>query len=83
MCMCMVVGRVGWGRVEWGGLEGDTVDRSAFWEICEAHAKLDAETIVFSDPSTGFVVNVLPEVVKTDSIGHKNFTLICNRTSSD
>ena len=28
---------------------GDTVDRSAFWEICEVHAKLDAETIVFSD----------------------------------
>lgn len=77
MCMCMAVG-----RVEWGGLEGDTVDRSAFWEICEAHAKLDAETIVFSDPSTGFVVNVLPEV-KTDSIGHKKLTLICNRTSSD
>ena len=38
----------------------DTVDRSAFWEICEAHAKLDAETTVFSDTSAGFIVNVLP-----------------------
>ena len=34
---------------------GDTVNRSAFWEICEAHAKLDAETI-FSDTLAGFIV---------------------------
>ena len=48
---------------------GDTVDGSAFREICEAHAKLDAETIVFSDTSVGFIVKVLLEV-NTDSIGH-------------
>ena len=60
----------------------NTVERSALWEICEAHAKLEAETIVFSDPSTGFVVSVLPEV-KTGSIGHEKLILICNRTSSD
>ena len=46
----------------------DTVDRSAFWEICEAHAKLYAETTVFSDISAGFIVNVLPDI-NTDSIG--------------
>ena len=50
---------------------GDTVDRSAFWEICEAHAKLDAETTVFSETSAGFLV--LPEV-NTDSIGHGKLT---------
>ena len=33
MRMCVVVGR---GGVGWGG--GDTLDRSAFWEIYEAHA---------------------------------------------
>ena len=33
---------------------GDTVDRTAFWEICEAHAKLNAETTVFSETSAGF-----------------------------
>ena len=54
-----------------GAVGGDTVDRSAFWEICEAHAKLDAETTVFSETSAGFLV--LPEVT-TDSIGHGKLT---------
>ena len=40
--------------------ERDTVERSAFWQICEAHAKLDAETTVFSDTSASFIVNVSP-----------------------
>ena len=58
------------------------VDRSAFWEICEAHAKLDAETTVFSDTSAGFIVEVLPEF-NTDSIGHGKRTLTSNTTSSE
>jgi len=57
---------------------GDTVNRSAFWEICEAHAKLDAETTVFSDTSGGFIVNV-----NTDNIRHGKLTLISNTTSSE
>ena len=61
---------------------GDTVDRSAFWEICEAHAKLDAETTVFSDTSAGFIVNVFSDV-NTDSIGHGELTLASNTTSSE
>ena len=62
---------------------GDRVDRSAFWEICEAHAKLDAETTVFSDTSAGFfIVNALPEV-NTDSIGHGKLALTSNTTSSE
>ena len=76
MCMCVVVGR-------WGGrVGGDTVDRSAFGEICEAHAKLDPETTVFSDKLAGFIVIVLPEV-NTDSIGHAKLTLTSNTTSSE
>ena len=61
---------------------GDMVDRSAFWEICEAHAKLDAETTVFSDTSAGLIVNAFPEV-KTDSIGHEKLTLTSNTISSE
>ena len=53
-----------------GGVGGDTVDRSAFWEICEAHGKLEAETTEFSDTFAGFILNALPEV-NTDSIGHE------------
>ena len=60
----------------------DTIDRSAFWELCEAHAKLDAEATVFSDTSAGFTVNILPEV-NTDSIGHGKLTLTSNTTSSE
>ena len=51
-------------------------------DSCEAHAKADAETTVFSDTSTGFIVNVLPEV-NTDSIGHEKLTLTSNTTSSE
>ena len=69
MCMCVVVG-------------GDTVDSGTFWEICEAHAKLETERSVFSETSHGFVVNVLPEV-NTDSIGHGKLTLTSNTTSSE
>ena len=58
----------------------DVVDRSPFWEICEAHAKLDAETIVFSG-TAGFIVNVLFQV-NTDSIGHGKRSLTSNKTSS-
>ena len=76
MCMCVMV----LGQVSWVG--GDTVERSAFWEICESHAKLDAETTVFSDTSAGFIVNVLPEV-NTDSIGHGNLALTSNTNSSE
>ena len=57
MCMCvMVLGQVGW-------VGGDTVDRSAFWEICESHAKLDAETTVFSEFTlTALGLNTTQEV---------------------
>ena len=66
-----------------GGVVGrDTVDKSPFWEICEAHAKLDAETTVFSDTSAGFIVNALPEV-NTDNIGHGKIALTSNTTSSE
>ena len=61
---------------------GDAENRSTFWEICEARAKPDAETEVFSDTSAGFMVNVLPEV-NTDSIGHEKLTLTSNTTSSE
>ena len=67
MCICVLVGCWGGG----GGVVGDTVDRSAFWEICEAHAKLHAQTTVFSETSAGFLV--LPEV-NTESIGHGKLT---------
>ena len=60
---------------------GDTVDRGAFWEICEAHAKLDTERTVFSDTSDGFIVNVLPKV-HTGSIGHGKLTVTSNTTSA-
>ena len=60
----------------------DTIDRSAFSEICEAHVELDLETTAFCDTSAGLIVNVLPEV-NTDSIGHGKLTLTSNTTSSE
>ena len=69
VCVWWWVGGRGGGRSR-----GDTVDRSAFWQICEAHAKLDAETTLFSDTSAGFTVNVFPEV-NTASIGHGKLPL--------
>ena len=73
-----------WWVGEGGGEVGwcETVDRSAFWKICEAHVKLDVETTAFSDTSAGFTVNVLPEV-NTDSIGHGKRSLTSNTTSSE
>ena len=40
------------------------------------------QTMVFSDTSAGFIVNVLPEV-NTDSIGHGKLTLTSNTNSSE
>ena len=54
---------------------GDTVDRGAFWEICEAHAKLDTERTVFYDTSDGFIVDVLGRFL-LQVTGHRSQVIV-------
>ena len=61
MCKSAIVAELDLGVYVCDGV-GLGVDRSAFWEICESHAKLDAETTVFSEFTlTALVLNTTQE----------------------